>query len=370
MSHHDRVLRGTAISMYPRAARPLLHGPLLLSLEEGDSKDKEKASWLQRIFNRLLDSKRKLLSLGKTWVMYCNSLLGPVHKQRQVLTSHYRELSSHTRERILFLVSTLVGTALFLALFEFLYIITLYHLEQVDAAFVLSYTGAYLVSIVWQHALNRYLVFPSGSYCVSLLHTYLIYSLSYAVVATLGTLLLKMTTIHPRTVTALTLPLSGAINYYFLSTCLETSNRPVSRPKAQKCISMATQTPALSSTSAPSMSLAPSHIAPLSISIPSASRSSFSSSSLPPSTPSPPLRPANFTHLSDPSSFGPVLQSPFSSLYPFSPLLPPYSGFSFAHSPSTPSLILFPPTQAVHGPTASASVQSSHTTKDGNSIVL
>lgn len=208
-------------------------------------KGKEKISCNQKVTSKYLDMK-------KHFVAYYQLVQNFSLKQKQLGISRYRELSSHSRERILFFLSTIVGTALFFILFECLYAVIAYNLELAsrnETAFVLSYTGAYVVSIVWQHALNRYLVFPAGSYCVSLVHTYLIYSFSYAVVASLGTLILKNSTIHPRSVTFITLPFSGVINYYFLAHCLD--------GKGQAIPTKANLTPSLSQPAAATSSNLP-----------------------------------------------------------------------------------------------------------------
>ena len=86
---------------------------------------------------------------------------------------------------------------------------------------MLSYAGAYLISIVWQHGLNRYFVFPTAPYCTSLLHTYLIYSFSFALMTVCGTFAITAYHVPPRLVTVMTLPVSGLFNYYLLRYCLE-----------------------------------------------------------------------------------------------------------------------------------------------------
>jgi len=141
----------------------------------------------------------------------------------------FRSLSNEMQQRIMFCFSTILGTMLFFALFECLYRISIHNLEEAESAFVLSYAGAYLISIVWQHGLNRYFVFSSVPYCTSLFHTYLIYTASFALMTVTGTFLITHFHIKPRLVTLGTLPVSGFFNYYLLRYCLEESSQSHSR---------------------------------------------------------------------------------------------------------------------------------------------
>lgn len=185
-------------------------------------KDKEKISWTQKIHLKYSEIIKNLQSHHQATTSF-------VLKQKQVGFLHYRELSSRSRERVLFFLSTLVGTALFFILFECIYaVFSRSNGGNPETGFVLSYTGAYFLSIIWQHMLNQKIVGLGTNlgYCVSLLHTFLIYSLSYFVAACVGTLILKNSSLHPRSVTYITLPLSGCINYYFLAFCLDSSSPP------------------------------------------------------------------------------------------------------------------------------------------------
>jgi hypothetical protein len=79
-----------------------------------------------------------------------------------------------------------------------------------------SYLLSYVISLAWQHALHRLLVFSHQPYCISLLQTYLSYSLSLACMAAIGFLLIQQLQLPPRAVAAITLPCSAIANYYLL----------------------------------------------------------------------------------------------------------------------------------------------------------
>ena len=137
-----------------------------------------------------------------------------------IITRHYKELSSASRLQFLFLCSSLAGTVLFFVLFECLHRINSYNLERAETAFTLSYIGAYLVSIVWQHALNRYFLFSNTPYCSSLLHTYLVYSVSLLTMALAGNAIVRIFRLPARVVALITVLGSGFLNYHLLTKCL------------------------------------------------------------------------------------------------------------------------------------------------------
>ena len=89
-------------------------------------------------------------------------------------------------------------------------------MEAADEAFTVSYLLSYVISLAWQHALHRLLVFSQQPYCLSLLHTYLSYSVSLAGMAAIGFLLIQQLQLPPRLVAAITLPCSAIANYYLL----------------------------------------------------------------------------------------------------------------------------------------------------------
>ena len=140
--------------------------------------------------------------------------------------NRYKELPWSTREKLMFVLSSTLGTILFLFLFESFMIVNTYDLEDGShGAFTLSYLLAYVISIAWQHALHRLLVFQSQSYCLSLLHTYLSYSFSLVMMALLGTFLIGQLHISARLVACVTLPLSAVANYYLLRGCITVTER-------------------------------------------------------------------------------------------------------------------------------------------------
>ena len=158
--------------------------------------------------------------------------------------NRYKELPWSTREKLMFMLSSTLGTVLFLFLFESFMIVNTYDLEDGShGAFTVSYLLAYVISIAWQHALHRLLVFQSQPYCLSLTHTYLSYSFSLAVMALLGTFLIDRLHFSARLVACVTLPGSAVANYYLLRGCITVSERwqqvqpavaqhpsPISRP--------------------------------------------------------------------------------------------------------------------------------------------
>ena len=140
--------------------------------------------------------------------------------------NRYKELPWSTREKLMFVLSSTLGTVLFLFLFESFMIVNTYDLEDGShGAFTVSYLLAYVISIAWQHALHRLLVFQSQSYCLSLLHTYLSYSFSLAMMALLGSFLIGQLHISARLVACVTLPLSAVANYYLLRGCITVTER-------------------------------------------------------------------------------------------------------------------------------------------------
>ena len=143
----------------------------------------------------------------------------------KALVARYKELPSSTREKALFLLSSTLGTVLFFFLFESFMIVLTTDLDVVEGAFTLSYLLAYVISIAWQHALHRLLVFSHQPYCLSLLHTYASYSFSLLCFAALGALLIQAMRWPPRLVAAITLPCSAVANYYLLTRLARWSER-------------------------------------------------------------------------------------------------------------------------------------------------
>jgi len=143
--------------------------------------------------------------------LWCFSTAKSVHKR-------FKDLSVESQEQLLFGTATLLGTATFLVLFECLYRINSYNLERAETVFSVSYASAYLLSIIWQHSLNRWCVssFSATPYWASLCQTYLVYSMSLTLMSFAGAVLVSSLSLSPRLVTLFTLPTSGVLNYYLL----------------------------------------------------------------------------------------------------------------------------------------------------------
>lgn len=87
--------------------------------------------------------------------------------------------SKSTGSRVLlFQLSGAIGTALFVVAHE-----AIFHLNPLDwHRASVTWAVSYALSILWQHALHRYMVFgPSGDYLKSLMYTYACYALALAV---------------------------------------------------------------------------------------------------------------------------------------------------------------------------------------------
>jgi hypothetical protein len=140
------------------------------------------------------------------------------------ITLRYKELSVNIREKLLYILSSFLGSLLFLILFESFYFLTEIEVGSTDTAFMISYLLSYIISIAWQHALHRLLIFSSASYCMSLLHTYFAYSVSLSAVTMFGTILINVFEATPRLVALLSMPLSAFFNFYLLTTCLDSSD--------------------------------------------------------------------------------------------------------------------------------------------------
>ena len=139
----------------------------------------------------------------------------------------WKEISVGAREKLLFFASSLLGSLFFFVLFEAMFRVTAYHLSTIteESLFMFSYVIAYLISILYQHALNRLLIFRAAPYCSSLCHTYAVYSISLAVLTTVGACLIRLLHVNPRLIACITLPASGVLNYYLLRVCIEGSAR-------------------------------------------------------------------------------------------------------------------------------------------------
>lgn len=133
----------------------------------------------------------------------------------------WKEVPLAVREKLLFVLSSLLGTTFFFILFEAVFRVATYNLSlHSEQLFTISYVTAYLISILYQHLLNRMLVFRAAPYCASLCHTYFVYSISLVILTTLGAILIRIAQVNPRFIACGTLPASGVLNYYLLR-CLD-----------------------------------------------------------------------------------------------------------------------------------------------------
>ena len=89
-----------------------------------------------------------------------------------------------------------------------------------DTIFLYSYTISYLISIIWQHAINRIMLSQYSNdnigYCSSLLHTYTVYSASLALVSLFGSLAIRYLYAPATLIALISIPFAGVINYYSL----------------------------------------------------------------------------------------------------------------------------------------------------------
>jgi len=135
-------------------------------------------------------------------------------------------ISFGCRQKCAFLFSSLIGTAILYSMFQmqFAILTSQYFFEgplSNSKAFALSYYISYLFSILWQHMLNRWLVFENSeeSFLDSLLSTYLVYGVTMLLTSILSMILITVLEWTPTTVFWLTLPVNGVANYYLLQRC-------------------------------------------------------------------------------------------------------------------------------------------------------
>lgn len=127
--------------------------------------------------------------------------------------------------------SALSGTALFTVVYEWLHSLSSSRpttgLSSLDALewSTVAWTVAYLLSIVWQHALHRHLVFGTSSpYWSSLFWTYASYTLSIVLSAVINHALVAWIGLHHRISFGLTLIITGVINYRTLKNAFGANN--------------------------------------------------------------------------------------------------------------------------------------------------
>lgn len=100
-------------------------------------------------------------------------------------------------------------------------------LDSLDWA-TLAWTGSYLLSILWQHALHRYLVFGAASpYLSSLVWTYISYTLSIVLSSGLSLVFVSYLGVHHRISFVLTLVITGVLNFHTLKNAFEAPSAAV-----------------------------------------------------------------------------------------------------------------------------------------------
>eukprot|EP00455_Lapot_gusevi_P005340 TRINITY_DN1227_c0_g1_i2.p1 TRINITY_DN1227_c0_g1~~TRINITY_DN1227_c0_g1_i2.p1 ORF type:complete len:213 (+),score=29.13 TRINITY_DN1227_c0_g1_i2:33-641(+) len=143
------------------------------------------------------------------------------------LKKQYYELSIEIQDKVMFGVSTILGSLIFFILFLAISSILAIYLDRADSVFVLSYLFSYLTSIFWQFALNRHFLIGLDHlpFCSSLMQTYVLYSASLVSVSLFGVMLVNFFEMSPGISSLVTLPASGLLNYYLLSSCLLPSKK-------------------------------------------------------------------------------------------------------------------------------------------------
>jgi len=115
-----------------------------------------------------------------------------------------------------FIMSGMIGTILDFIAYKFLYESSLFPYFKAT----LSWTVAYAMSVVWQHALHALLVFGSfgnHGYCRSLGATYMAYSMSIVFSPFINWSLVEYARMHHTPAWIATLALTGLTNYVLLS---------------------------------------------------------------------------------------------------------------------------------------------------------
>lgn len=125
-----------------------------------------------------------------------------------------------SRRMFWFTVSGWIGTALFYVFYEWVHALPVESrpslLQQLEWSTV-SWTGSYIISILWQHLLHRHLVFGTqASYWSSLFWTYVSYTLSIFLSSIINHVLVVYLNVYHRYSFNITLFITGIINYYTL----------------------------------------------------------------------------------------------------------------------------------------------------------
>jgi hypothetical protein len=159
-----------------------------------------------------------------------------------------RRIPDWLQDKLLFAISNILGSGLFLLLFQFVYSWSVLRFSSKDKAFSASYAISYFASIFWQHMLNQCLTSDSSSianasspqrpsyielslcccssftirlfnppaFCVSLARSYLVYCTTLLLCSVLGSIFVGLFHLTASTTTILMLPLGGALNYFML----------------------------------------------------------------------------------------------------------------------------------------------------------
>lgn len=137
------------------------------------------------------------------------------------LKRYIHRLDADAQDKLCFSLSTTIGTILFFSMYLILFQFTEFLLEDEGSAYVVSYVFSYLVSVVWQHGLNRWLVRWSTAtpYWETLFQTYVVYGLTLILTMLMGVAVMHFYPISPHYLIVLTCLSSGTSNYYMLKTC-------------------------------------------------------------------------------------------------------------------------------------------------------
>jgi len=223
--------RMTARILGPPAKRQKI--PIHDPSEDEDEPDHSKANrrlakWKASIQELFEVPETVLGSVG----MYSTTWFRQISFIRKEVKERIKECDPDAQQKFAFTVSSLLGTLLFFLLFKIFHAVFLARrffdppLSQ-SRAFAFAYCISYLLSVVWQHVLNRTFVFPENnedSFFDSLLSTYLVYGISLLLASLLSIILITIIQINPGLVFWLTLPLNGVSNFYLLRRCFNSPN--------------------------------------------------------------------------------------------------------------------------------------------------
>jgi len=143
-----------------------------------------------------------------------------------------RDNNPDAKQKRAFVFTSLVGTVILYSMFKMEFaILTSQRIFQgplsKSKAFALSYYTAYFFSILWQHVLNRWLVFVNSedSFLDALLSTYLVYGITMLLTSILSMILITVFHFSPTAVFWLSLPVNGVSNFYLLQRCFAKENK-------------------------------------------------------------------------------------------------------------------------------------------------